>query len=223
MFIDLSIVDKHWSGALHAPENRPFDEGVSRISHDLVQWERYPNYDEETEEVSFSGTLLADAVLSSETIQQARQGRYANFSLSIADVHGGLGVILPPLDHGNWILDPEDAVATTYQLDEGTFTVKFPFPTALSSPSDYVVIAWGFRDERRTPSIGDNIDVLGYARIRMASDVTTGSAVSDQYDANHNGVIEFDEAFQAVRNHFAGNLSLDDAFAVVRLYYAGLS
>ena len=31
-----AIVDKHWSGALNAPENRPFDEGVG-ISHDLIQ------------------------------------------------------------------------------------------------------------------------------------------------------------------------------------------
>ena len=37
------VVDTHWSGALNAPENRPFDEGVDRISHDLIQWGPAPN------------------------------------------------------------------------------------------------------------------------------------------------------------------------------------
>ena len=222
VFIDqANIVEKHWSGALNAPENRPFDEGVSRISHDLVQWGRYPTYDEETQEVSFGGTLLGDAILSSQTIRQARQGGYSNFTLSIADVHDVLGSILPPLDHGNWTLDPEDAVASGYQLDEGVFTVRFPFPTALSSPSDYVVIVWGFRDERRTPSIGDNIDVLGYARIRVASDVTTGSAVGDQYDANHNGVIDKAEVIAAFRDYVDGQITKAQIIETFRLYVAG--
>ena len=189
VFIDqTAIVEKHWSGALNAPENRPFDEGVSRISHDLVQWDRYPTYDEDGQEVSFSGTLLEDAILSSETIQQAREGGYSNFILSLADDQSYLGSILPPLDDNrNWPLDdPGDTVASVYQLAERVFTVTFPFPTALSSPSDYVVIVFGFRDERRTPSIGNNIDVLGYARIRLA--VSTGSALGDRYDATTMGL-----------------------------------
>ena len=68
---------------------------------------------------------------------------------------------------GYWILeDPGDTVATVYQLDERAFTVKFQFPQALDSPSDYVVLVWGYKDDTRTPTIGDNIDMLGYARIR---------------------------------------------------------
>ena len=75
VFIDQrGIVDTHWSGALNAPENRPFDEGVDRISHDLIQWDQHPTYD--GQEVSFNGTLLDDAVLSSETVSQAREGEY---------------------------------------------------------------------------------------------------------------------------------------------------
>ena len=71
-----SIVDKHWSGALNAPGNRPFDEGVDRTSHDLVQWDQHPTYDGQS--VTFSGTLLDRAVLSKETIGQARAGGYPN-------------------------------------------------------------------------------------------------------------------------------------------------
>ena len=68
-----SIVDKHWAGALNAPENRPFDEGLSRTNHDVVQWSQYPTYDGNS--VTFRGVLLDGAVLSSETIEQARGGR----------------------------------------------------------------------------------------------------------------------------------------------------
>ena len=160
------VVDTHWSGALNAPEHRPFDEGVDRISHDLIQWDQHPTYD--GQEVSFNGTLLDDAVLSSETVSQAREGGiYSNFTLSLADDQGHVGHILPPLESRNWILeDPGDTVATVYQLDERAFTVKFQFPQALDSPSDYVVLVWGYKDDTRTPTIGDNIDMLGYARIR---------------------------------------------------------
>ena len=159
------VVDKHWSGALNAPENRPFDEGIDRITHDLIQWDQHPTYD--GQEVSFNGTLLDDAVLSQETLSRAREGGYSNFTLSLADDRGYVGSILPPLESFTWILDdPGDTVATVYQLDERAFTVKFQFPQALDSPSDYVVLVWGYKDDTRTPTIGDNIDMLGYARIR---------------------------------------------------------
>ena len=164
-----SIVDKHWSGALNAPENRPFDEGVDRTSHDLVQWDQHPVYDGHT--VTFSGTLLDGAVLSSETIGQARAGGYANFNLSIADLQEYVGTILPPLTgDSSWILDdPGDSVASTYALDAAakSFTVTFPFPEALATPSDYVVIVWGSQDDSRTPRIASVVDILGYARIRV--------------------------------------------------------
>ena len=165
-----SIVDKHRSGALNAPENRPFDEGVDRSSHDLIQWDQYPTYDGRS--VTFSGTLLDGAVLSKETIEQARSGGgYSTFTLNSADAHDYAGSILPPLT-GNrkWKLDdPKDSVADTYSLDVATksFTITFPFPEALATPSDYVVVVWGFQDASRTPRIGSNIDILGYARIRV--------------------------------------------------------
>ena len=160
------IIDKHWSGAVNAPENRLFDEGVDRTSHDLIQWDQYPTYDGHS--VTFSGTLLNDAVLYSETLHQAREGGYSNFSLSHADKHEYAGSILPPLEDGtNWILDdPGDSVAAEYRLYERAFTIKFPFPQALVNPSGYIVLVLGFRDGSRTPTIGENIDTLGYTRIR---------------------------------------------------------
>ena len=163
----VDTIPKHWSGKLNAPENRPFDEGADRTSHDLIQWDQYPTYDGHS--VTFSGTLLNDAVLSKGTLHQAREGGYSNFSLSHADKHEHAGNILPPLDEGrNWKLnEPGSSVATEYRLHERVFTIEFPFPQALGSPSDYVVLVWGFGDESRTPNIGEVIDVLGYARIRV--------------------------------------------------------
>ena len=147
----------------------PKDEGVDRRSHDLIQWDQYPTYDGHS--VTFSGTLLNDAVLS-ETIHEAREGGgYANFTLSPADEHRHSGTIFVPLEEGRrWILDyPGDTVATVYRLNDRAFTVKFPFPQALDSPSDYVVTVWGFADESRTPIFGYAVDVLGYARIRSTA------------------------------------------------------
>ena len=68
-----AIVDKHWSGALNAPENRPFDEGVDRITHDLIQWDQHPTYD--GQDVSFNGTLLDDAVLTNENPVSGKRRR----------------------------------------------------------------------------------------------------------------------------------------------------
>ena len=162
-----AIIEKHWSGKLNAPENRPFDEGVYRTNHGLVQWEQYPIYDGNS--VTFSGTLLGNAVLSSETIEQARKGGFQNFTLDRAGEYEFVGAIFPPLnDDQHWTLDdPGDTTAIEYRLEEGKFTVKFRVRQGLGSPSDYMVIVWGFQDESREPFIGDNIDILGYARIRV--------------------------------------------------------
>ena len=161
-----AIVDKHWSGALNAPENRPFDEGVDRPSHDVVQWDQHPTYDGHS--VAFSGTLLDGAVLSAETIEQARAGGKQPFTLRLADAYEVAGFILPPLPDGrSWILDAGDSVADTYSLGDDTFTITFPFPEALGNPSDYVVRIAGYQDSSRTPRIGFDRDNLGYARIRV--------------------------------------------------------
>ena len=162
------IVEKHWSGKLNAPENRMFDEGVYRTNHDLIQWEQYPTYDGSS--VTFSGVLSGNAVLSSETIEQARKGeRYQNFTLSHAGEYDFVGNIFPPLhDDWYWNLDnPGDTTAIEYRLEEGKFTIKFPVRQGLGSPSDYVVIVWGFQDESQEAFIDDDIDILGYARIRV--------------------------------------------------------
>ena len=161
------IISNHWNGRLNAPENRPFDEGVPRINHGLIQWDQYPIHSGNT--VAFRGILLRDSVLSQETIELARKGGYTNFTLSPADGHERTGSILPPFDDGrSWTLDaPGDTTAIEYRLDGRTFTVKFRLRQGLGAPSDYVIKIWGHPDASRIPYTGENIDILGYARIRV--------------------------------------------------------
>ena len=159
------IVERHWSGKLNAPENRPLDEGVYRAAtHDLIRWDQYPTYDGNY--VTFRGTLLGDAVLPRETVDQAIWGDgYQNFDLYAIDEYEFAGYVLP--GGTNWSLKyPGDTVATEYRLEDRTFTVKFAFPKALSDPFGYVVHVWGYQDETKMPVFG-KIDNLGYARIRV--------------------------------------------------------
>ena len=89
-----------------------------------------------------------------------------------ADDGKQVGGILEPLpSNRTWALDdPGDVVAYTYRIDNATntFIVVFDFPEGLGDNlSDYVVLVRGFQDSDRVPTIGDNIDTLGYARIRV--------------------------------------------------------
>ncbi len=171
-----AIIDRHWSGKMNSPENRPFDEGYEYTSHDLIQWTRHPTYEDGV--VTFEGTYLNGAEPSFR-LPRPRGSQYANFSLRTVDDGKWLGSILVPLS-GNrtWTLDdPGDVVADTYMIDEAsnTFTVTFDFPEGLGdNPSDYVVHVMGFQNSDREATIGENIDRLGYARIRVPQKFNAG-------------------------------------------------
>ncbi len=164
----LDIVEKHWSGDLNAPENRPFDEGVRRQSLALVRWNDYPAY--EGGGVSFRGTLLGNAVLQ-QTKREAQEGGFQPYTLTVADGHDFVGHILPNLEAGReWILDDDtgSAVATEYFFYPSTnqFKIRFPFPKALSDPTEYVLLVWGYEDASQKQPDGEDANILGYARIR---------------------------------------------------------
>ena len=157
------IVERHWSGKLNAPENRRFDEGEDWVNHDLVRWDQYPTY--EDGKVSFTGTLLNDAVFSHRTLISGGRTIYPNFTSRLANGSKYLGYILHP--GRNWILEDLDVIADSYRLDGQSFAVSFTFPEVEGVPSDYVVSVHGFQNDTRTPTVGTNVDVLGYARIRV--------------------------------------------------------
>ena len=159
-----AIIDRHWSGGLNAPENRPFDEGIERTMHDLIEWVQYPTYDGRS--VSFEVAMLGDSILEGNDPSSS-----LHFLLTRADSYDFAGWILWP-DPG-WVLQsPGDVVATTYRYvntaEMRSFIVEFPFPQKLDGdPSEYVVEVLGFQDASGTPTIGESIDLLGYARIRV--------------------------------------------------------
>ena len=164
-----AIVDRHWSGKLNAPENLPFDEGLDRVSHDLVEWDEYPTFDEGY--VSLSGRLLGNSILNHD-VGTDGFGKLQNFSLRRADSRQPFGNILSPLPSGRtWNLTESDSVvASTYVLDHATgdFSVTFQFDGNVEgNPMDYVVLVYGFQDNSRTATIGQSADLLAYARIRV--------------------------------------------------------
>ena len=168
----LDIVERHWSGDWNAPENRDKTEGIERASHQLVQWDNLPAFNPATNTVAFSGTLLSNAVLLAPHISIARE-KHWNFSLCPFDSEKCVGAILPqPAGGGKWVLDdfPGWSVAVVYDVEAQKFSVEFPFPKALETPTDYVVVVRGFQNAKRMPTIGANDDILGYARIRHYGD-----------------------------------------------------
>ncbi len=157
---------KHWSGALNAPENRPYDQISGVISHDLVEWQRLPLFERGI--VRLEGKLLGGAVFQNADLKNPSHGELylSTFTISSASEFDFAGSILPGND---WLLDPGDAAASAhhYYPATNTFILEFPFPKVLGEPSDYAIVVWGFQDDTRTPFIGEDIDILGYARIRV--------------------------------------------------------
>jgi subtilisin-like proprotein convertase family protein len=54
----------------------------------------------------------------------------------------------------------------------------------------------------------------------MVTDVTTGSALGDRYDADENGVITKDEAIAAVVDYFNGDITKEETIRVITLYFS---
>ena len=118
------IIDKHWNGALNAPENRAYDEyRFSGYSHDLIQWNQYPTYDGQM--VAFRGSLLADSVLLSRTLAEANSG-YSNFQLRSIDGQF-VGNIEPPSRKGQ-------VTSVEYLLEGKYFHRQVSLPTGLRQP-----------------------------------------------------------------------------------------
>ena len=161
-----AIIDRHWSGKLNAPDNLPYDGGIDLTSHDLIQWDQYPTYDGRS--VTFKGTLINEAILENN---RPDLGGMQNFTLFSVDELKYPGSILSPrTDGAEWDLSNlGSVVANTYRIyqADGTFHVEFSFPTVLGNPSDYAITVWGFQDASQTPTISENADILGYARIRI--------------------------------------------------------
>ena len=98
------------------------------------------------------------------------------------------------------------------EAEEFAVTVDIRDLLAEHGEGVYSVVLWGY--------IGDEPVLLSEYSVFYAS---TGSAVGDRYDANHNGVIDGPDVIQAVRDYFANIISGPEVIEVVRLYFAGRS
>ena len=74
-----------------------------------------------------------------------------------------------------------------------------------------------------TASDGNTADDATIAVTITVTDMTTGNADGDAYDANEDGVIDGPEVIEAVRDYFADGITGPEVIAVVRLYFAGRS
>ena len=74
-----------------------------------------------------------------------------------------------------------------------------------------------------TASDGNTADDATIAVTITVTDVTTGNADGDTYDANEDGVIDGPEVLQAVKDYFDGKINGPKVIEVVKLYFAGRS
>ena len=74
-----------------------------------------------------------------------------------------------------------------------------------------------------TASDGNTADDATIAVTITVTNVTTGNAAGDTYDANEDGAIDGPEVIQAVKDYFADSITGPEVIAVVKLYFAGRS
>ena len=113
-------------------------------------------------------------------------------------------------------------------------------PTVNHSGANYVIKLGGVEDSDGTVSlsVGSNVITVEVTaedgattrtytvtvtRSPSTGAPTTGSVVGDQYDTNNNGVIDLDEALDAVAAYFQGVLDLEGALDIIELYFERLS
>ena len=107
-------------------------------------------------------------------------------------------------------------VAATGELSFTT-APDFENPADAGANNEYVVMV------RATSGAGSRVRIATQTIRVTVTDVTTGNAEGDAYDANENGVIEGPEVIQAVKDYFDDSISGPEVIAVVKLYFAGRS
>ena len=112
--------------------------------------------------------------------------------------------------------DKFSIVAATGELSFTT-APDFENPADAGANNEYVVRV------RASSGAGSRARTAIQTILVTVTDVTTGNAEGDAYDANENGVIEGPEVIQAVKDYFDDSISGPAVIAVVKLYFAGRS
>ena len=127
-----------------------------------------------------------------------------------ADAGDTLEYTLGGADMASFDIDPD-----TGQIMVGADSLDFEMPADADTDNAYEVTV--------TASDGNTADDATIAVTITVTDVTTGNADGDTYDANEDGVIDGPEVIQAVKDYFAGKITGPEVIAVVKLYFAGRS
>ena len=109
-------------------------------------------------------------------------------------------------------------------LDDDDFTISETGVLSFTNPPDYENPTDSGRDNVYKVTVVARDDAFNFGTLNVTITVTVGtdSTVGDQYDFNNNGIIELDEALDAIEDYFAGNLDLPGALDVIELYFGGL-
>ena len=105
-------------------------------------------------------------------------------------------------------------VAATGELSFTT-APDFENPADAGGNNEYMVAV------RATSGAGGRARTATQTILVTVTDVTTGNAEGDAYDANENGVIEGPEVIQAVDDYFDDIITVDAVLEVVDLYFDG--
>ena len=127
-----------------------------------------------------------------------------------ADAGDTLEYTLGGADMASFDIDPD-----TGQIMVGADSLDFEMPADADTDNAYEVTV--------TASDGNTAADATIAVTITVTDVTTGNADGDTYDANEDGVIDGPEVIQAVKDYFAGKITGPEVIAVVKLYFAGRS
>ena len=109
------------------------------------------------------------------------------------------------------------SIATTTGELSFTTAPDFENPADAGANNEYVVAV------RATSGAVGRARTATQTILVTVTDVTTGNAEGDAYDANENGVIEGPEVIQAVKDYFDDSISGPEVIEVVKLYFAGRS
>ena len=137
------IVERHWSGDINTPDKYDIDDDIPYSDPEAIEWIQKPTYTSGL--ITFHGRIKEGYRLHSPTVQEARQGGYANFTWLNPKSGDYLGAILPELTgRSYWILDdPGDVVAKEYRIEEGVFYVVVQYPGSVGDPQEIVVRVGG--------------------------------------------------------------------------------
>ena len=156
------IVERHWSGNINTPDKHDIDDSIRYLHPDAIEWIQKPTYSDGL--VTFHGRVKEGYRLHSPSLEDARQGGYANFTWLNPKTGDYLGSILPQLTGNSyWKLDdPGDVVAKEYRVEEGTFYIVAEFSSVIGDPQDFVVRIGGIQ-----LASGDRT-ALDYSYIRVS-------------------------------------------------------